>query len=472
MMRILIITISLFFSVLSYSQSEWNLQQCIDYALKNNISLNQGELNTFINKNNLLQSKANILPSLNSAAMHTYNIGKNIDRYTNTFANSTVLSQNFYLSSQLTLWSGLAQYNSIKQNEFNYKSSIETLNQQKNDLALNIATAFLQVIYNAQFKEVSKNQVQISKLQLERTEKLVAAGTMAKSNTYDIKSQLASDQYNLTSAENNHKISLLTLQQLMNLDSAKNFSITQPNLEMILENISTMQLADIYNTALKTQASIKSAEYSWKGAEKGLLVAKGGRSPSINLSASIGTGFSGLSKEIVGTPTLTGAQLIGYTGTSFETVYAPIYSVQTRQTPFSDQFTNNVNKSIGFQLNIPIFNGLRVYTNIGNSKLNLYNQKLNYDLTKQQLFKNISQAFANAISALDKYNSAKLALEAAEISFGFTEKKFDAGALTALDFSNSKNRYVKSQADFLNSKFDYIFRMKVLDYYQGKPLTF
>lgn len=452
------------------AQSGWTLEQCIDYALKNNLSLKQAETNVQASKNNVTQTKAAVLPTLNAGAAHTYNFGRTIDRYTNTFANQMVLSQNFYLATSVTLWSGMSQYNAIRQNELSYKSSVEAVNQQKNDLALNVASAFLQVVYAEQLMDVQKAQADISREQLERTKKLADAGTLAKSNVYDMEAQLAADQYNFVSADNNYKISLLTLQQLLNLDSLKNFKVQKPVAEPAFSDVDKMNVYDMYNTALKNQPSIKSAELAWMSAEKGLASAKGGRSPQLLLSASLGTGYSGLSQDIVGT-NFTGVEPIGYTNT-FDTVYAPTYTIETRKTPFADQFRNNVNKSISIQLNVPIFNGLRTHTAVENAKLNVYNQKLNFDIARQQLYKNIAQAHANAIAALEKYNSAKIAVDAAQASFSFTETKYNAGTISAFDFSVAKNRLMKAQADLLNAKFDFIFRLKVLDFYQGRPLTF
>jgi outer membrane protein len=468
-MKPLLSALFVFVATLSHSQGGWTLQQCIDYAVKNNLSVKQSELNIKVNKNNLNQSKAGTLPSLNAGATHTYNFGRTIDRYTNSFANQMVLSQNFYLATSVTLWSGLSQYNNIKQNELTYKASVETVNQQRNDLSLNVATAFLQVVYSEQMTEVSKNQVKISNEQLERTQKLADAGTVAQSNVYDVKAQLASDQYNLTTSENNYKIALLTLQQLLNLDTLKNFNISKPEIELSGNLNELANVMDVYTTALKNQPAIKSAELSMRAAEKGLLVAKGGISPTLSLSASLGTGYSGLDQLTVSSTYL---YYPAFTST-FDTVLIPQQvPTETRNKPFADQFKNNVNKSIGFQLNIPLFNGLKTHTNVANAKLNVFNQKLNYDIARQQLFKNIAQAHANALAAFDKFSSAKLAVEAAEASFKFTETKYNAGSLSAFDFSNAKNRLLKAQADLLNSKFDYIFRVKVLDYYQGKPLSF
>ncbi len=455
----------------SFAQTGWNLQQCIDHAWKYNLNLKQSGINTEINEVNVLQSKANVLPSLNAGANHTYNIGRTIDRYTNTFANSTVLSENFYAQSQITLWSGLSQYNTIKKNQYAYMAAKESQEQLKNDLALNVATAFLQVIYTNELTGVAQQQVNISKLQLERTQKLADAGSLAQSNVFDIKAQLANDEYTFTTAQNNYNLALLSLKQLLYLDSLNSFAIEKPVIDVIASDLAAYNVQDIYQTALKNQHNIKSSEYSLLSAEKNLSVARGRVSPTLNLTGTIGTGYSGLAKDIVGQPTLSGFQATGITS-QLDTVYTPTYSFETKPTPWNTQFKNNVNKSVGLTLNIPLFNGLSNYASIKTAKLQVLNSKYSYDIVRQQLFKTIAQAHADANGALNKYASAKTALEAAQQSFTFTEQKFNAGSVSAFDYNNAKNRVLKSQADLLNSKYDFIFKLKVLDYYQGKPLTF
>ena len=452
------------------AQTKWTLQQCIEQALKNNISLKQTEITSEISELNYNQSIAGILPSLNAGANHTYNIGRTIDRYTNTFANSNILSQNFYLSSQVTLWSGMSQYNAIKQNQYTLLASKENLEQQKNDLSLNVATSFLEVIYNRELIKVAQSQVNITSLQLERTQKLVEGGTLAKTTLFDIKAQLANDEYTFTSAQNNYNISMLALKQLLNIDTLNNFDIETPNLDVVQNDLMSKSVAEIYLIALGNQHNIKSAEYALFANEKGLASAKGRLSPTLSLSGSIGTGYSGLAQQLVST-SFAGYNPIGFTS-KFDTVYTPYYETVTRKKSFADQFKDNINKSVGLQLSIPLFNGLQNYTAIKTAKLQLLNSKFTYDMRKQQLYKAITKAYADAEASLNKYLAAKSALTSAEEAFTYTQQKFSAGAISVYDFSLAKNRLLKSQADILNAKFDYVFKLKVLDFYQGKPLGF
>lgn len=468
-MKHFILSLLVIASFTGICQSSWDLQSCINYALRRNIALRQSALNNEINKNNSDQSKANLLPSLNAGASHVYNFGKTIDRFTNKFADTRVLSQSFYLSSSVLIWGGLSQVNNVKANEYNYLSGVELLKQQQNDLSLNVANAYIGVIFSEEILKISQNQYSVTAEQLDRTSKLVNAGALAKSVEYDIKAQLANELVNVTSAENNYQISLLTLRQLMNLDSVTNFSIERPDISMQESQLLENNVQFIYESALKTQPSIKSTEYSILSAERFLRSAKGRISPSLSFNATIGTGTSELDKRIVGYTTST--YTLGEVPNFGPLVYNSQDPVLDKK-PFADQFKDNVNRSVGFTLNIPLFNGLQTHTAIKNAKINALNARFSEDLTKQNLYKNIAQAHLNAKAALNKYTASKQSVEAASESFKYAQQKFNAGVISALDFSTSKNRLFASESNLLQAKYDYVFKLKVLDYYQGKSLGF
>lgn len=457
---------------LSKSQTNtWDLQQCVDYAQKNNISLKQAELTTQINKNNANQSKASILPTVNAGAQHTYNFGRTIDRYTNTFANTQVLSQNFYISSNVVLWSGFSQLNNIKANQYQYLSSAENYLQQKNDLALSVATAYINVIFSDEILQIAKSQYKITQEQLDRTQKLADAGTLAKSAVYDLKAQLANEEANVTSSDNNYQIAMLTLKQTLNLDSVNNFNISKPAIDILNNELGSISVQNIYETALKNQHSIKSANYNLLAAEKNLAVAKGKVSPTLSATGSLGSGTSELDKNIVST-TVNGVDAIGSTLDGSIIVYQPHIDVVTEKKPFADQFKDNANKSVGLTLSIPIFNGLQTYTGVKNAKLNTLNAKYTQDLSEQNLLKTIAQSYANARAALNTYNANKSSVEASEQSFYYAQQKYNVGAISTFDYNNAKTRLQNAQGNLVQAKYDYVFKLKVLDFYQGKPLMF
>lgn len=476
-----ILTLFLFIGLLpiaSAQTSGWDLQQCVDYAQKNNISLKQAEISAKINQNNATQSKAAILPTVNAGAQHTYNFGRTIDRYTNTFANSQVLSQNFYISSNVILWSGLAQYNNIKANQYQYLSSAENYLQQRNDLSLNVATAYINVIFSDEILQIAKAQYKITEEQLDRTQKLADAGTLAKSAVFDLKAQLANEDVNVISSDNNYQIALLSLKQLLNLDSMSNFTIIRPNVDILNNELASLSVQNIYEMALKNQHSVKGAEYNVMAAEKSLDVAKGRISPTLSATGSLGTGTSELDKNI------DAVNFVGFEQTPYYIaddpnnptliypVYQPKTEIITSKKPFADQFKDNVNKSVGLTLSIPIFNGLQTVTGVKNAKLTALNARYSQELLEQNLYKTIAQAYANARAALNKYNASKMAVEASEQSFFYAEQKFNVGAISTFDYNNAKVRSQNALGNMVQAKYDYVFKLKVLDYYQGKELKF
>lgn len=451
-----------------FSQHRWTLQECIEYAIKHNISLKQSQINNETALNNARMTYAGSLPTINAGATHMYNVGKTIDRFTNTFANSQVLSQNFYITSGITLWQGFSQYNSIKASHYNYLSAVEQTKQQEYDLSLRIANAFINVIFTEELLKVSQNQFNLTKEQLEQTIKLTQAGSVAKSVEYDIKAQLANEELNVTTADNNYQLALLALQQLMYLDSAQNFMIQRPEIELQDNALLLATEQQVYESSMNVLPGIKSSMHAIQSAEKQLAANRGRISPVLSFNASLGTGTSGLARDVVGVR-FTGLQPSGITSKG-DTVYAPITQVETRLTPFKDQFRDNINKSFGFSLTIPILNGLQTHTSIRNAKLNAYNAKLSLDLQKLNLRQDIAKAYADARAALNRYNASKASVEAASESFKYAQVKLNAGAISSFEFTTAKNRLFSAESNLLQAKYDYIFKLKILDFYQGKPL--
>lgn len=464
---------------LSYTQEKtpelsppWTLQQCIEYALLNNISIKQSELNVKLNDANYLQSKANILPTLNGNISHQYNFGRTIDPFTNQFATDQVLSQNFFLSTNLVLFSGLQNWNSIQQNKYNLLASKEDLEKMKNDIALNIAAAYLQILFSEELVINARAQYKISGLQVERTKKLVDAGSLPKSNLYDIQSQAALEELNVVNAENQLTIAYLTLAQMLELQNPGDFRIVKPELEVPNVDLLSVTPMQIYQYAVSNMPDVKSSQYKLVSAQKGLKIAKGGISPRLTLSGSYGTGYSGASKTITGfTPTGSWDTTL-YFSSSGDLIFEPTFNTQFETTSFADQIDQNLNRSLGFNLSIPIFNGLQTHTSIVRSKINLMNAELTLQLTKNNLQKSIQQAYADALAALKKYQASQKAVSAMEESFKAMEQKFNVNLVSSFEFAESQNRLAKAKSEMLQSKYDYFFKLKVLDYYQGKPLKF
>ncbi len=449
-----------------------NLEQCIDYALKNNIQIKQSEVNTELADINLVQSQMSLLPAINGNMSHTYNFGRTIDRFTNQFASQQVLSQNLGVSADYTIFNGLQTLNTIHQNRYLYLSNKYSVDKMKNDVALNVATAYLQILYNMEAVENARNQIGITSAQSERAKKLVDAGSVARGSYLDIMAQLATEELNLTNAENQLNISYLGLAQLLNLPSAQGLRIIKP--EINVEGQSLLAASDanqIYTTALGILPEIKSADYNMKSAEKGLDVAWGGMSPRLSLSAFYGTGYSGLAQRIKTYPEFLGYTPNGDITTDNEKVLTPQLSNPVyEKTPFMTQYNENINKSVGFYLTIPIFNRFQVRSAIGRARMQVLSAELQIESTKLQIQKNVQQALADANAGLKKYYASTKAVEAIAESFKYTEQKFNVGIVNTNDYNDSKNKLIKAQSDLLQAKYEYLFKTKVLDFYQGKAL--
>lgn len=448
----------------------WSLEDCILYAWSNNIQVKQQQLSTQLSKLQYNQSIAAMAPTVNGNITNVYNYGQTLDMYTNEFATNEVRSNNFALSSNVVLFSGLQMLNTMKQRRLDFLASTYDFEQMKNDIALTIATSYLQVLYNMEMLDVAKGQIDITLQQVERTRVLVTAGALANGNLLTLEAQLAGEELNLVNAQNQLDLSVLTLSQMLDLPSPQGFEIIKPTVIMPDASALLGNPSEIYQKAVTLQPGIKSAEVKVQSARKGLSIAYGALSPTLALSGSWGTGYSGASTEITGY-TLGEPIPIGYTGTTFETVYGPTYDYTRQTRPFSDQIKDNENKSIGLYLSIPILNRWQVQTGIRTARVQMNMSELNLQNTQNNLNKTIQQAHADAIAALNRYRAAEKSVSAYEEAFKYTQQKYDVGLVNSIDFNDAKNKLAKSRSDLLQSKYEYVFRIKVLDFYQGKPLN-
>jgi len=276
----------------------WNLKQCIDHALANNIQIKQSKLNIDLASENLLQSKASALPSVNAFASHNYNFGRTVDPFTNDFVTERIQSNSFSISGNVTLFNGLKTLNTIKQNQYDFQASKYDADKVINDMTLAVAGSYLQILFEKELKGIAKTQVEITKEQVERTKKLVKAGIQARGNLLDIEAQYSMDELNLVEAENRLDMAYLNLAQLLDLEYDKSFDIADPQITLD-EQTSVMGTAgQVYTAALSVQPQIKSAGEKLKSAEKGVAIAKGQISPTLSLGGSYGTGYSDARKSM------------------------------------------------------------------------------------------------------------------------------------------------------------------------------
>lgn len=437
---ILIITCLLSSQGLIISQQKvWSLEDCIKYAIENNIQIKQQVIQTEVQKNSLDLAKLKLLPTLNGQASHDYSFGRALDQNTYQFFNQTLQSDYFYLGGATPVFNGLQNYNSIQKNKYMVLSGQQDLQNISDNVALNVALIYLQVLLNKELVAANENQLNITLQQIEKTRKLVDAGSVAKGNLLQIEAQAAQEELSLINMKNQLETSYLTLTQLLELKTPAGFEVVVPEINVDPNSIITGNIDEIYTIAEKSRPEIRSSELMLTASEYDLKIAKGGRSPRISLNYSLNTRYTYLSNQP---------------------------GIQS----FNDQLKNNKNSGIGLSMNIPILNGWQVNKNISNSKLNVENSQYTLEGTKKQLYKNIQQAYTDAVAALKKFNVSIKAVASTEESFRYTEQKFNVGMVTPVDYNAAKTQLLNSQSDMSQAKYEFIFKTKVLDFYKGIPL--
>ncbi|HCC70463.1 MAG TPA: hypothetical protein DEQ09_04840, partial [Bacteroidales bacterium] len=420
----------------------WSLEECINHALDNNIMIKQQELQTELQENTLEQSKFSLLPSLNGTATNNWSFGRALDETTYQFTEEeNVRSNQVFASAGLTLFSGLQNYNTIIRNRYNVDASFHDLQSIKDDISLNVALAYLQILLNKELVTVTGNQLQTTREQIEKTGKMVEAGSLPRGNLLEIQAQAAREELQLINMKNQLDLSYLNIVQLLELDSVNGFEIIVPDIIIgetgyIIENVN-----DIYNTAKETRPEVKSAELKLKSAEYDLKIAKGGRSPRLTMNTTFSTGYSSIRQRILGID--------------------PVEGILYGEYPFADQINDNINYGIGLTFNIPVFNGWQVNTGISNSKINIINSQYSLENTRKQLYKNIQQAYADAQASLKSYIASQKAVESMQESFRYTEQRFNVGMVTPVEYNTAKAQLLNAESELAQSKYEYIFKIKV-----------
>ena len=451
---ILIFTALLFSYGLTFSQQKvWSLDDCIYYAIDNNIQIKQQIVQTEFQKNSLELSKYRLLPTVSGSASHNYSWGRSLDQTTYRYTeDQRVLSNNFYIGGNMNIFNGLQNYNTIKKYEYELLAGEQDLQNIKENIALTVALNYLQILLNKELVAVTSDQLQITLQQIEKTRKLVDAGSAARGNLLQIESQAAQEEVQLINVKNQLDLSYLDITQLLELKSPVGFEVVVPDISVDTNAVITETVDDIFAIAKGSRPNVKSSELMLTASEYDLKIARGGRSPRIVMNHSLSTGYSDVREKILG---------IDPNGASI------LYG----EYPFNEQFKDNRNLGLGFTLSIPILNGWQINKNISNSKLSLESSQYALDGTMKQLYKNIQQSYADAVAALKKFNASKKAVTSMLESFRYTEQKFNVGLVTPVDYNTAKSQLLKAQSELAQSKFEYIFKTKVLDFYRGIPLS-
>ncbi|MCS6967336.1 MAG: TolC family protein [Cytophagales bacterium] len=448
----------------------WDLQRCINYALENNLQLKNSLLAIEAAQVNLLQSKMARLPNLNLGANQQWNQGRSIDFFTNLFTTQSVANFNISLNTNLIVFNGFRLSNAIKQNTAALQASQLDVAQAKNELMLNVVSAYLQVLLNKELLEVARTQLQTTVEQLQRTTNLIKAGALAEANQYDLLAQKANDQARLAVAENNFNIAIGRLKLLLQLPLDTPFEVVVPTLPDPSPQDLIMPPSEIFAIAQTHQPNVLSADKNVEVARYGIDLARGNAMPTISLFGSVLSGTSSQTRtNVFGAPTVT---VIGFLTDDPTKTVSTLQSriISSERTPYWEQLQNNFRNSIGFQIQVPIFNRYQVRTNIANAKIQHQRSQLQAEIVRNQLRQTIEQAYADAKAAQSQFIANQTRLKTLQDAFKIAEQRFNAGAINALEYTLARNNLNIAESDLVRAKFEYIFRMKILDFYAGKEL--
>lgn len=428
----------------------WTLKRCLEYARENNITVRQVQLNSMNAKYDLIQSRADLFPTLNASAGHNFYFGLSFDPTSLKLQDQRYQSSSFGASSRFIIFNGLSNYYQVMANSYTYKAAQQDFQQAVDDVSLNIIQLYMQVLFAQERLEIVKQQVDVLSQQVERTGMLYDAGVVTRGDFLSIQSQLATQEVTQVNGENSLATAKLNLIQALNLPGmSMDIIIEKPDLSQfeVKEMDPTLTAENVFNTAITIRPNIKGKEYRLLGAKRTLAVIRGGYYPSLAFTASISTAFSELRKA------------------------NPIDPLSPT-IPFFDQLQQNNSQQLSFGLTVPIFNGLQTRMAVQKSKISV--KQAEFDLLNEQLTlrNTIQQAYTDARAAYKVYISNTKNLEALEESFNYAKEKFEAKVINAVEFNDASTRYFNARTELLIAQYDYIFKTKVLDFYRGETLEF
>lgn len=415
------------------AQQGWTLDRCIDYALENNIQIRQSDIAAQTRDVDLNTARSNRLPGVSASASQSWSFGRSLT-IDNTYANTNTASTSFSIGADMTLFAGGRVSGNIHNAQLGLEAAKADLERIKDDVRVQVAQAFIQIVYNRSILDVARNQVTIDSMQVERLDALAAIGKASSAEVASQRATLAQSQLSVTQAQNNLSMSILTLTQLLELPSPEGFDVIQPDADAIEFSIPDSP-EQIYAQALDIKPTVKSEEIRLQQASNSIDIAKGGYYPTLSLSAGAGTGY---------------------------------YTSSNRTSDnFGSQMKNNFGPHVGLNLSIPIFSRNNNRNNVRSAQLNMMNQEMQLDNVKKQLYKEIQQAYYNTVSSKSRYESSQEVQTSAQESFDLVQAKYEGGKASITEFNESKNRLVTAQADVIKYRYEYLFNTALLEFYRN-----
>ena len=420
----------------------WSLRECCDYAVEHNISIKQQQNQRRQQELTLSTSKNSRLPDLSGSVGQNFSFGRGLTAQ-NTYSNTNTSSTSFSLGTSMPIFTGFQIPNQIKLDQLNLEAATADLEKAKNDIRMQVAQAYVQILYDMEIAEVAHRQIEIDSMQVVRLQAFVDNGKAAEAELSQQKATLANSRLTATQADNNTRLAILSLTQLLELPTPDGFAIVKPNLDELvgLSGLSELITPDqIYAEALGVKPEILSQKLKLKGTEHSIKIAQAGNLPSLSLSGGLGTNY--------------------YTTSGF------------KSDAFGTQLKNNFSQYIGLNLNVPIFNRFQTRNNIRNARINQENQQLALENTKKTLYKDIQQVYYNALNAQSKEKSSEEALKSTKDAFQLMQAKYENGKATITEFNESKNTYLKSESDLVQARYENLYQHALIEFYRGKDLNF
>jgi outer membrane protein len=460
------------------AQEKWDLRKCVDYALANNISIKQTDLQAKLAKINAYQNKLSQYPSASFSTGGSYNSGRNQDPTSFTLITQSYLSANMQLQSSAEIFNWYSKKNNIAASNWDLQAAIASSEKLRDDIALAVANVYLQILLSKEQEKIAEVQLQQSQSQLSNTRKLVNAGSLPELNAAELEAQVATDSATYINAKGNTAQNILNLKAYMALDASAPFEIDVPPVEKIpLEDIASLQPDAVYASAIAHLPQQRVNDFKIKSAERTSAAAKANMYPTISAFGSLGSGyanyfnFPNYTNVVSGTsPTSLQVTVGGTPYTVFGPTVTQVKSGTIKSDAYFTQLNRNFRQSIGLNINVPIFNGGSLRSAYERSKVTIENLQLQQQADNQKLKQDIYQAYNSATVALEKFNAGKKAVEAAERSFGFSQKRYAVGMLTTFELITNQNNLFRAKLQNALDQYDYVFKMKVLEFYKGLGL--
>ena len=420
---------------------QWSLRECCDYAVANNISIKQ-QANTCRQRElDLSTARNSRLPDLSGSASQNFSFGRGLTAE-NTYSNTNTSSTSFGLGTSVPLFTGFQIPNQIKLNQLNLEAATADLEKAKNDIQMQVAQAYVQILYDMEIADVAHRQIDIDSAQVARLQAFVNNGRASEAELSQQKATLANSRLTATQADNNTRLALLTLTQLLELPTPDGFSIVRPNISDYSEHSDYSDLTPdaIYADALGVKPEIVAQQLRLKGTEHSIKIAQAGNYPTLSLSGGLNTNY--------------------YTTSGF------------KSDGFATQLKNNFSQYIGLNLNVPIFNRFSTRNQIRSARIEQENQQLQLENTKKTLYKEIQQVYYNALNAQAKEKSSQQAVATADDAFRLTQAKYENGKATITEFNEAKNNFLKSESDLVQARYENIYQQALIAFYRGKDIAF